>query len=67
MHAFLMLDAYRTKKSLFKVESWFLSHVKRWLTKTNEATLEWVQNAVAQDKVKKKKSVMNSRFNRMLV
>lgn len=44
---------YRTKKSLFKVESWFLPHVKRWLIKTNESTFDWVENAVAQDQVGK--------------
>ncbi|KAG2232103.1 hypothetical protein INT48_006780 [Thamnidium elegans] len=38
------------KKSLFKVESWFLPHVKRWLIKTNESTIEWVDNAIAEDK-----------------
>lgn len=41
---------YRTKKSLFKVESWFLPHVKRWLLQANESTIEWVQNAIAHDK-----------------
>lgn len=46
---------YRTKKSLFKVESWFLPHVKRWLIKSNESTFDWVENAVAQDQVRKNK------------
>ncbi|KAI8362653.1 hypothetical protein BD560DRAFT_484076 [Blakeslea trispora] len=46
-----LYDQYgpKTKKSLFKVESWFLPHVKRWLSKTNESTIEWVNNAIAQD------------------
>ncbi|CEP08882.1 hypothetical protein [Parasitella parasitica] len=42
-----------TKKSLFKVESWFLPHVKRWLTKTNESTFDWVKNAIAQDQFRR--------------
>lgn len=46
---------YRTKKSLFKVESWFLPHVKRWLIKTNKSTFDWVENAVAHDQVRKNK------------
>ncbi|KAI8098717.1 uncharacterized protein BX664DRAFT_354245 [Halteromyces radiatus] len=39
----------KNKTVLFKVESWFLSHVRRWLMTTNDATLEWVENAIKQD------------------
>ncbi|CAO3646459.1 unnamed protein product [Cunninghamella echinulata] len=39
----------KNKTALFKVESWFLSHVRRWLITTNNATLEWVENAIKQD------------------
>lgn len=42
---------YRQKAALFKVESWFLLHVRRWLTTTNEETPEWVRNAIKQDEV----------------
>ena len=51
-------DSYiycRQKTVLFKVESWFLQHVKRWLKTTHAATPEWVENAIKQDEVKKKK------------
>ncbi|KAI7901688.1 uncharacterized protein BX663DRAFT_487397 [Cokeromyces recurvatus] len=46
-----LYDTYgpQRKTSLFKVESWFLIHVKRWLMKTNQSTLKWVENAIAQD------------------
>ncbi|KAI9486716.1 MAG: hypothetical protein EXX96DRAFT_604807 [Benjaminiella poitrasii] len=46
-----LYDEYGPEKktSLFKVESWFLTHVKRWLMKTNQSTLEWVDNAITQD------------------
>ncbi|KAI8973443.1 hypothetical protein BDF20DRAFT_960679 [Mycotypha africana] len=46
-----LYDKYgsEAKKSLFKVESWFLPHVKRWIIKTNDSTKEWVENAIAQD------------------
>jgi hypothetical protein len=44
--------SFRQKSSLFKVESWFLLHVKRWLKTTNEETPEWVRNAIKQDEVK---------------
>ncbi|CAO3587279.1 unnamed protein product [Absidia cylindrospora] len=39
----------KNKAALFKVESWFLSHIRRWLIATNNATLEWVENAIKQD------------------
>ncbi|ORX53565.1 hypothetical protein DM01DRAFT_1322519 [Hesseltinella vesiculosa] len=39
----------KNKTVLFKVESWFMSHVRRWLITTSNATLEWVENAVKQD------------------
>lgn len=45
------LYSFRQKSSLFKVESWFLSHVRRWLKTTNAATPEWVGNAIKQDDV----------------
>ncbi|CAO3610411.1 unnamed protein product [Mucor hiemalis] len=49
-----LYDQYgpRQKSSLFKVESWFLLHVKRWLKTTNEETPEWVRNAIKQDEFK---------------
>ncbi|KAF1804198.1 hypothetical protein V8B55DRAFT_1512014 [Mucor lusitanicus] len=55
-----LYDEYgpETKKSLFKVESWFLPHVKRWLTKTNESTFDWVENAVAQDQFQRYSDVV---------
>ncbi|KAL0089298.1 hypothetical protein F4703DRAFT_1973871 [Phycomyces blakesleeanus] len=47
-----LYDQYgpQQKKSLFKVESWFLQHVKRWLETTNESTPGWVESAVKHDK-----------------
>ncbi|KAG0169801.1 hypothetical protein DFQ30_003238, partial [Apophysomyces sp. BC1015] len=39
----------RNKTSLFKVEFWFLQHVRRWLKSTNAATPTWVENAIKQD------------------
>jgi hypothetical protein len=39
------------KSALFKVESWFLLHVRRWLLSTYNATPEWVMNAIDQDEV----------------
>ncbi|KAI7868232.1 hypothetical protein BDF14DRAFT_1881026 [Spinellus fusiger] len=39
----------KKKTSLFKVESWFLQHVRRWLATTSSATLGWVENAIKQD------------------
>ena len=53
---------FRQKSSLFKVESWFLLHVKRWLKTTNEETPEWVRNAIKQDEVKKKKACLFASF-----
>lgn len=47
----LLIRYHRNKISLFKVESWFLPHVKRWLIKTSASTMEWVDNAVTQDQV----------------
>ncbi|GAA5797543.1 hypothetical protein HPULCUR_002931 [Helicostylum pulchrum] len=49
-----LYDQYgpRQKAALFKVESWFLLHVRRWLTTTNEETPEWVRNAIKQDEFK---------------
>ncbi|KAI8388415.1 uncharacterized protein BYT42DRAFT_510820 [Radiomyces spectabilis] len=43
----------RQKAALFKVESWFLQHVRRWLMTTKAATLEWVENAIKEDKFEK--------------
>ncbi|KAG2181874.1 hypothetical protein INT44_008690 [Umbelopsis vinacea] len=37
------------KAALFKVESWFLLHVRRWLKTTDAETPEWVNNAIVQD------------------
>ncbi|KAJ2961577.1 hypothetical protein NQZ79_g3174 [Umbelopsis isabellina] len=37
------------KAALFKVESWFLLHVRRWLKTTDAETPEWVMNAIKQD------------------
>ncbi|ORX59569.1 hypothetical protein DM01DRAFT_1282559 [Hesseltinella vesiculosa] len=37
------------KAQLFKVESWFSSHVRRWLQTTDNSTPEWVDNAIRQD------------------
>ncbi|GAB5586840.1 hypothetical protein Unana1_01740 [Umbelopsis nana] len=37
------------KAALFKVESWFLLHVRRWLKTTDSETPEWVTNAIKQD------------------
>lgn len=37
--------------ALFKVEPWFLQHVRRWLKTTSDATQEWVENAIKQDEV----------------
>ncbi|CAO3590690.1 unnamed protein product [Absidia cylindrospora] len=39
----------KNKAALFKVESWFLAHVRRWLITTNNATPDWVENAIKQD------------------
>ncbi|KAG2221341.1 hypothetical protein INT45_014025 [Circinella minor] len=49
-----LYDQYgpRQKTVLFKVESWFLQHVKRWLKTTHAATPEWVENAIKQDEFK---------------
>ncbi|KAI9305848.1 hypothetical protein BJ944DRAFT_282170 [Cunninghamella echinulata] len=49
-----LYDQYgpQQKSALFKVESWFLSHVRRWLKTTNAATPEWVGNAIKQDDFK---------------
>ncbi|CAO3615559.1 unnamed protein product [Cunninghamella echinulata] len=49
-----LYDQYgpQQKSALFKVESWFLSHVRRWLKTTNAATPEWVGNAIKQDEFK---------------
>ncbi|KAF7728272.1 hypothetical protein EC973_006446 [Apophysomyces ossiformis] len=49
-----LYDQYGPKKKtvLFKVESWFLQHVRRWLQTTSAATLEWVENAIKQDEFK---------------
>ncbi|KAG1109149.1 hypothetical protein G6F40_008883 [Rhizopus arrhizus] len=49
-----LYDQYgpKQKSALFKVESWFLTHVRRWLASTNEATPEWVRNAIKQDEFK---------------
>ncbi|KAG0163815.1 hypothetical protein DFQ28_011189 [Apophysomyces sp. BC1034] len=46
-----LYDQHGPKKKtvLFKVESWFLQHVRRWLQTTSAATLEWVENAIKQD------------------
>lgn len=46
-----LYDQYgpKQKSALFKVESWFLTHVRRWLASTHEATPEWVSNAIKQD------------------
>jgi hypothetical protein len=41
----------RQKSALFKVESWFLLHVKRWLKTTAGETPEWVRNAIKEDEV----------------
>lgn len=42
----------RKKAELFKVESWFLQHARRWLATTHAATPEWVTNAIKQDEVR---------------
>lgn len=42
---------FRQKSALFKVESWFFVHVKRWLKTTAGETPEWVRNAIKQDEV----------------
>ncbi|KAI8975730.1 hypothetical protein BDF20DRAFT_977296 [Mycotypha africana] len=49
-----LYDQYgpRQKSSLFKVESWFLVHVRRWLKTTTGETPEWVSNAIKQDEFK---------------
>ncbi|KAI9485405.1 MAG: hypothetical protein EXX96DRAFT_513980 [Benjaminiella poitrasii] len=49
-----LYDQYgpRQKSALFKVESWFLLHVKRWLRTTAGETPEWVSNAIKQDEFK---------------
>ncbi|KAI8096728.1 uncharacterized protein BX664DRAFT_291795 [Halteromyces radiatus] len=49
-----LYDQYgpQQKAALFKVESWFLSHVRRWLKTTDGATPEWVGNAIKQDEFK---------------
>ncbi|CAO3595997.1 unnamed protein product [Absidia cylindrospora] len=49
-----LYDQYgpQQKAALFKVESWFLSHVRRWLKTTDAATPEWVGNAIKQDDFK---------------
>ncbi|KAI9496068.1 hypothetical protein BDB00DRAFT_927113 [Zychaea mexicana] len=49
-----LYDQYgpRQKAALFKVESWFLQHVRRWLKTTHAATPEWVENAIKQDEFK---------------
>ncbi|KAI9243823.1 hypothetical protein BDA99DRAFT_529801 [Phascolomyces articulosus] len=49
-----LYDQYgpRQKTVLFKVESWFLQHVKRRLKATHAATPEWVENAIKQDEFK---------------
>ncbi|KAI9023757.1 hypothetical protein CLU79DRAFT_803967 [Phycomyces nitens] len=39
----------RQKRSLFKVESWFLQHVRRWLETTNDSTPKWVESAIDHD------------------
>ncbi|CAO0802314.1 unnamed protein product [Mucor circinelloides] len=60
LHLEKLYDEYgpETKKSLFKVESWFLPHVKRWLRKTNESTFDWVENAIAQDQFQRYSDVV---------
>ncbi|CDS04773.1 hypothetical protein LRAMOSA07303 [Lichtheimia ramosa] len=49
-----LYDQYGPKKKaeLFKVESWFLQHARRWLATTHAATPEWVTNAIKQDEFK---------------
>ncbi|CAO0801326.1 unnamed protein product [Mucor circinelloides] len=49
-----LYDQYgpRQKSALFKVESWFLLHVRRWLKTTAGETPEWVRNAIKQDEFK---------------
>ncbi|KAI7904405.1 uncharacterized protein BX663DRAFT_560086 [Cokeromyces recurvatus] len=49
-----LYDQYgpKQKSALFKVESWFLLHVKRWLKTTAGETPEWVSNAIKQDEFK---------------
>ncbi|RCI06704.1 hypothetical protein CU098_011502 [Rhizopus stolonifer] len=49
-----LYDQYgpKQKSALFKVESWFLLHVRRWLKTTAGETPEWVRNAIKQDEFK---------------
>ncbi|CEP17674.1 hypothetical protein [Parasitella parasitica] len=49
-----LYDQYgpRQKSVLFKVESWFSLHVRRWLKTTAGETPEWVRNAIKQDEFK---------------
>ncbi|KAI8367396.1 hypothetical protein EDC96DRAFT_461821 [Choanephora cucurbitarum] len=49
-----LYDQYgpKQKSALFKVESWFLLHVRRWLMTTAGETPEWVKNAIKQDEFK---------------
>lgn len=50
---FQTLSIYHSKNAaLFKVESWFLLHVRRWLKTTDAETPEWVNNAIVQDQVR---------------
>ncbi|KAI8391683.1 uncharacterized protein BYT42DRAFT_204279 [Radiomyces spectabilis] len=46
-----LCDQHGLKKDieLFKVELWFLQHVRRWMITTSAATPEWVENAIKQD------------------
>ncbi|KAI7861970.1 hypothetical protein BDF14DRAFT_1737371 [Spinellus fusiger] len=57
-----LYDQYGTnqKVSLFKVESWFLSHVRRWLKTTYESTPVWVENAIQQDQFVPMNTVLRS-------
>ncbi|KAI9317539.1 hypothetical protein BX666DRAFT_2026816 [Dichotomocladium elegans] len=41
----------RQKTAQFRVESWFLQHVRKWLITTHNATPEWVDNAIKQDAI----------------
>ena len=41
----------REKIASFKVEAWFLQHVKRWLEASTESAPKCVENALKQEEV----------------
>lgn len=45
------MSSVREKIASFKVEAWFLQHVKRWLEASTESAPKCVENALKQEEV----------------